>query len=217
MPVIENSNPYVKVLTMGNKTKLPISDRLHANKPVVITVQQDTQLSVGHVSKLIGVSPRLVCKWFDNRIIPGHRLPGDSRERRFYLDDILKFMRLNGFRVDPRLNESSDIISYGLTHDIKDVRQFNDGIEFGIYLATSKKCYGIILGDEFGSTILNSIFDRIKEYQPNAITSVVFHESSGLLYDSFNFSDLKYILPFDIMEIYKVMKDIRSFDAKTGK
>lgn len=52
-------------------------------------------LTTGQISKLCGVAPRTVSKWFDNRTLRGYRIPG-SQDRRVPVCTLHRFLLQSG-------------------------------------------------------------------------------------------------------------------------
>jgi excisionase family DNA binding protein len=67
--------------------------------------------TTAEAARLLGVSQRTVCRWFDAGRLRGHRLHGD-RERRIPREQLIRFFRANGKPVPDELTAPIDEDGY---------------------------------------------------------------------------------------------------------
>jgi hypothetical protein len=186
-------------------------NKTNKRNPIIIYPSDFATLTCGQVAKMTGVAPRTIAKQFDAGYIRGYRIPalgtgGSERgegDRRMYLDDVIKYMHNIGMRIDPRLDDSADVVGYMLPETVRHerIKTFERSMEFGIYLGQSCQCRVAIVGTEMGVSAMVEAIDLVKQYQPIATTVALFHESELAQFKQYSASDLKYVTPCDTMAV----------------
>lgn len=114
--------------------------------------------TTGHISKICGVAPRTVTKWFDSGKLEGYRIPG-SQDRRVTKAALLAFLDAHGFpaeyrnRVEAR-TPTTAVLLVGLDADMTaEVAAMNDPTiklakdPFAAGLAVSDMKSGVVVVD----------------------------------------------------------------------
>lgn len=194
---------------MGNPREVERKGRRAAS--VIIRPNDNQILTSGQAARMLQVAPRTLNKQMDAGKIKGFRLPTISEEhgdgdRRFYLDDVLRYMHSIGMRVDPRLDDSADVVAFAAPVKHDKIQTFTDSLEFGVYLGSSYRCKVAIVGTEYGTQTMRQCIDLIKKHQPTATIAAVFHESEYIEFEESSNTDLKFILPHDTMNVIETAK-----------
>lgn len=126
-------------------------------------------LTTGQISRICGVAPRTVSKWFDSGRLKGYRLPG-STDRRVYADDLAAFMLGAGMRVPADLAPPpGPVVIYGLSELVPPEGCTVAATAFDLgALVGSGPIAAAVLGDDDGSQAVIAAAVLIRGRNPEA-------------------------------------------------
>ncbi len=124
-------------------------------------------LSVGQVSRELGIAPRTVARLIDEGILPGWRIPG-MLDRRVSRSDLEVFARRNGIQLEPdRLTHRKEILLVGLPGEVVQGLQALPQVSDGLW----------------GFTAAMSLFDAGWRFGREGYCALVMYSNRGAIAD----------------------------------